>query len=257
MIAACALLPCAHLVLEDPLHRLLGVALQALVERGLDDHVLRGLAGEELGARGHHPVGEIPARPRFGSLGQFGGVGLCGARFGIVEISLFVHQADDRGGAALRTIEVICRRKTRGCHEQSGQHRGLGGVHIGGRLAEVALARRLETPRPGPEKGAVHVDREDLILAVFRLHRHGVDGFLSLALDRAAATVGFVVLLGLDGGVIWHTEAEQLCHLLRDRGAAMPRQGSSAFAEVDAHGAGDAPGADAEMPVESAGLPWR
>ena len=50
-----------HLFLENILERILGSALDPLIKRGLDDHILSRVAGEKLWPRGHDPIGEIAA----------------------------------------------------------------------------------------------------------------------------------------------------------------------------------------------------
>ena len=191
--------------------------MQTLIERGADHHVLGGVAGQELGARLHHPVGVIATGARRGRLGQGGGIGDRVLGLGRGDIALILHQADHQGGAVLGAFKVAGRGIGRWRLEQTGQHRGLGHVHGIGGFAEVALACGLKPARTGTQIGAVQIDGQDLVLGELDLHRHGKDRLFDLATNRGAAAVGLILGLGLPlGRVVFDTEAQQFRGLLGD-----------------------------------------
>ena len=147
------------------------------------------------------------------------------------QVALLLHQPDDDRRALLGLLEVVGGGVARGRAQQARQHRRLGGRHLRGGLAEIALGRRLEAGRPGAEIGAVEIDRQDLGLGELPLQRQRRGDLLELALQRA--------------GVV---EPDELGHLL---GQARPALDRLAGAQVGQRRAGGAAHVDAEMPVEA------
>ena len=243
--------PVLDLFVEHPLQRPFSLTLDGLVEGGGDGHVLGGFRGQESRPRFHHPVGEIPAGTGGGRLGQHRRV-IHGLRvFGLCQVALFLHQPQDQPGAILRALQVRGRGKEAGRLEQPGQHRGLGRVHLGGGFAEIALRRGLEPAGAGPQVAAVHIDVEDVRLGIFRFQCKAIGDFLDLAPQRAGPAGGLVFgfVLPLDR-VEAFAQAQQLGNLLGDGRAAVSRKRAASLRQVDADGAGDAAGVDADMIVE-------
>jgi hypothetical protein len=189
--------PVAHLVGEDLFQRGLGGGLHRGVEGGADHHILGRVAGQEIRALGHDPVGEIAADILLGGLRQGGGVVRRGRRLGLGQVALLRHEAQDRRRAPLRAFQIARGRVVGRRHQKTGQHRGLRGIQLGGGDPEIALRRALEAARAGAQIGAVEVDRQDLVLGIAQLHREGEGHLLDLAPERRAAAVLFVGRLGL------------------------------------------------------------
>ena len=218
----------------------------------MNDDILGGLGRQEVGRGTHHPVGEITARTFLRGLGENGGVGPRGLAFGVGQEALLVHQLDDGVGAVLAALEVVGRRVIGRRGQEPGEHRRLRRVHIGGGDAEIALGGGLEAARARPEIGAVEVDRQDVVLGIFELHRQRIGHFLDLALHPAGAAVVLVIGLGLPAlGIVFDAKAEELGHLLREGRAAIARERTAPGGEIDAHRRGDAARAYAEMAVEA------
>ena len=162
-----------------------------------------------------------------------------------------MHQPQDDAGPFARAFEVRGRREVAGRLQQPRHHRGLGGRHIGCGLAEIALARRLEPAGACAEIAAVHVDVEDVVLGVLRLHRQRVGHFLDLAPQRGLAALGLEIGFGLPlGGVERVAQAQKLRDLLGDGRAAVAFQRAAPLGHVDLDGAGHAARIDAEVGIE-------
>ncbi|MPL60708.1 hypothetical protein SDC9_06269 [bioreactor metagenome] len=237
---------------EDGRKGLLGLALQALVERGADHHVLGGVLRQEVGDRVHHPVGEIAAGARLRRLGERGGVVARLRPVRVVQEALLVHQRQHHPGPLLRAFQVRGGGVIGGRLQQPGEHCRLLRGDIGGRGAEVALRRRLEAACAGAEIGAVEVDRQDLVLGILEFHRQGEGDLLDLALHPARAAVVLIGSFGLPAlRVIGNAEAEQLRHLLGDRRTAVALERAAPLTQVDRDRRGDAARRDAEVLVEA------
>ena len=242
----------AHLLVKDALHRPFGRALDALVKGRGDGHVLGRLAGQEARPRFHHPIRKGPARAGRCGLRQRRRIGAVMGDLLGGQIALFLHQAQDHAGPRLAARQIGGRRVIAGCAQQARQHRGFGGIHLACGLVEVTLAGGLEAARPGAQIGPVHVDVEDVVLGILRLHREGVGDFLDLAPYAARPAVGLELgLVGKARRIEGLAKAEKLCHLLRDGRPAVTLQRAAAVGHVDADRAGDAARADAQMAVEA------
>ena len=128
---------------------------------------------------------------------------------------------------------------------------GVFARQVGCRFAKIALRGRFKPATASPQIGAVEVNRQDFLLGVFELHRHGVGNFLDFAPDAATPAVGFVIRLGLPlRRVVGHAKAQQFGHLLGDGRTAVTLQRATACGKVNADGRGDATRRDAKMRIE-------
>jgi hypothetical protein len=172
---------------------------------------------------------------------------------GAGEIALALHEVDDHVRPGLRPPQVPGRREMRRRDQKPRQHRRLRRIHFRRRAAEIALRSGLEAARSRAQEGAVHVDRQDLVLRIAQLQREGVGQFLQLPPDGAAAAIGLVGGLAFPfGRIVGHAQAQELGDLLRDGRAAVTLERPAPGGQVDPHGAGDPPRRDAEMPPEAA-----
>ena len=136
--------------------------------------------------------------------------------------------------ARARGRQVDVGRKPRRRLEQSGQHRGLGQVHVARRLVEIILRRGIDAEGAAAHIGAVEIQFQNLVLGQARFQPHRQEGFLDLALDRALVV-----------------QEQIFGELLRQRRAALDHAAGLGVGDEGARGAGDV---DAEMVVEAAVL---
>ena len=242
----------AHLVFEDGTQTVLCRLLNALIQRRLDDDVFGRVPGEEFRAGRHDPIGEIATRFRLCGLRQLGRIGDGVLRFCFGEVALLPHQADHRGRALLRTVKIVGGRQGGRRGQQTRQHSAFGGRHRRSGLSEEPLGCRFGPECTAAHVGTIEIDRQDVVLRILGLHRHGEERFLRLALQRVAAAFGFVFLFGLAAGrLIRFAQAEKFRRLLGDGRSPMALKRPAPFAQVDPNGRRDAPWADAEMAVET------
>ena len=123
-------------------------------------------------------------------------------------------------------------RAATGAWTRPAEHGGLGERHGAGRLAEIALRRRLDAIGAGAEIDPVQVELEDLVLGVVALQPERQDRLLDLA--RGGALLGQEQVLG---------------ELLGQRRAAL--RDAAPRVRLLHDRAGDADRVDAEMLVEA------
>ena len=228
--AACAREPSFTCVSKTCVDRLLRRSLDPRVECCPDDHVFRGFPRQVIGRLRHDPVGEVPAGPGLRRVREIGGRGNCRCRIGLRDIALRLHQPNDHRRTILRALEVRGRRIAGWRLQEPREHRRFRHVHLPRGFPEIALCRGLEPVGSGPEIDAVQVDRKDVVLGVFELHRQNDGDLLQMPLERP--------------GLV---EEEELCDLLGDRGATLDDPPGP---EVRDHRPRHADGIDAGMGVE-------
>ena len=225
--------------------------MQALVQRGFHDHVFGGFR-PKVGRRAFHdPIGKEPARIVRSGVRQLCRVINRLLRLDLGNIALFLHQPDDHGGPAPCALQVVGRGIFRRGFQQARQHRRLGGRQGRRGFAEIALCRRLEPPRPGPQIGPVEINRQDVGFGIFRLHRNGIGDFLDLAPHPPRPAVVFIGRFAFpDLGIVFLAQTQQFRHLLRDRRSAVALQRPPTGGKVDRDRRSDAARADAKVVVK-------
>ena len=220
-------MPLRPLPAQPVLDDLLGGVLEPWIESRCDREIERRIADQPLdldfgrveeiivvgfGLRRHREFRRMISRRR---------------RLGFIERACLDHRLQHKIHSPCRGFRITARRQVGGRADQSGQHRRLGDIEIGGFLPEIAVSRRVDTKCAGAEIGRVQVVRQDLVLAEARLQPKGQHDLLHLAAQRA---------LGREIG-----ESRQL---LRDRAAAF---GAAAAGQIAPGGAHHAARVDAAM----------
>ena len=177
------------------------------------------------------------------------GDGVLGLRLG--QIALVLHQRDDHRRPVLRPLQVPGRRIAGRRLQKPRQHRRFRRRQVFGGLAEIPLRRRLEPARPCAQIGPVEIDRQNLVLGVFHLHRDGIGDFLDLPPQPARPAVVLISGFRLPLlGVVFRAKAQKFGRLLGDRRAAIAFKRPTPGSKVDADRRDDPARRDAEMVVE-------
>ena len=157
--------------------------------------------------------------------------GLGGARPGRRQVAGGDHVGQHLGGAFRRAARVGQRVVPGRRLEKPGQHGGLVGGNVAGRLGEVPARRRLDAEGAGAQIDPVEIDREDLRLGEPVLQPQRQQQLLDLAFEGAPGR-----------------QEQVLRHLLGDGAAALD---DGAGAQVGESGARQADHVEPEMAVEA------
>ena len=211
-----------YLLAEVFAHGLLGIALHARVDGGVDlQAVLVHVVVVAIGFAvvlapvfhvGADVLAQIGCQAVVVALGRVArhvdGFLLVDGQAVVAEVAVVVHLGEDDIAALQRVVGVQHGAVGRGGFEQSHEYGGLVDVQLGGRLVEEGLRGGLDAEGIAAEVDGVEVHGENLLLGVVVLQLDGHDPLTELGEDGATAGVGLAHLV------------EVLGQLLGDGGAA-------------------------------------
>ena len=129
-------------------------------------------------------------------------------------VALLFHLPQHDVALLQGAVRIPERRKAVRTTDETGEQGGFGKGQVGGRLAEVGLARGFDAEQPGTEINPVHVVREDFIFAQHGFHAHGKRCFEHFAVHVLAAEREAVTgqLLGEGAAALTDTAGAQIGH---------------------------------------------